>query len=83
MSDYCKQCLIEMFGPGLFDDLAGITTPEDMAAGKACIAICEGCGYIQVDPEGACISSDCYSSDGAKHAECTCGSMDCKVVKHL
>lgn len=67
MADYCKQCSIEIFG-GDFQELAGITTAANMADEKACIVICEGCGYIQVDPDGACISPDCYCSDGTKHA---------------
>ena len=42
-----------------FGDLRGITKPEDWTEGKACVVIREGCGVIQVDPEGACVSKDC------------------------
>lgn len=57
MADFCKQCSIEIFGED-FGDLEGITTPEQQAEGKFCVVLCEGCGAIQVDVEGACIS-DC------------------------
>jgi hypothetical protein len=58
MADFCKQCSIDNFGED-FGDLAGITKPEDFAEGKAVIVICEGCGVVQVDPDGVCISADC------------------------
>ena len=57
MADFCKQCSIEHFGED-FGDLKGCTTKEDWAKGLAAIVICEGCGIIQVDPEGSCISDD-------------------------
>lgn len=57
MADFCKQCSILTFGKD-FGDLANITTPEDWSQGKAAIVLCEGCGAIQVDPEGCCVS-DC------------------------
>ena len=55
MADYCKQCSMEHFGQD-FDDLAGITSPEEEAKGRYAVVICEGCGSIQVDPSGTCIS---------------------------
>lgn len=58
MADFCKQCSIKTFGVD-HKDLAGITSKEAWAQGRACIVICEGCGHIQVDPEGNCVSSDC------------------------
>lgn len=58
MADFCLQCSNEMFNAD-FGDLRGITKPEDWTEGKACVVICEGCGVIQVDPEGACVSKDC------------------------
>jgi hypothetical protein len=53
MADFCKQCSIENFGED-YRDLAGITTQEDWEQGRACVVLCEGCGPIQVDPEGNC-----------------------------
>lgn len=62
MADFCRGCAEEIFGlskDGLFsDDLAGITKPEDWAEGRAACVICEGCGPIQVDPVGNCVSAD-------------------------
>lgn len=58
MADFCQQCSERVFGRD-FRELAGLTSPESWAEGKAAVAICEGCGPIQVDPEGRCVSEDC------------------------
>lgn len=58
MADFCKQCSEELFEQD-FKELAGITKPTIWAEGKSCIVLCEGCGLIQVDPEGRCVSTDC------------------------
>lgn len=63
MADFCKQCSIEIFDQD-FNDLAGITKPEDQAKGLFAVVICEGCGLIQVDAEGKCISSNCLKKHG-------------------
>lgn len=58
MADFCRQCSIELFGKD-YSDLKGLTKPEDWEKAKAVCTICEGCGLIQVDPEGNCVSKDC------------------------
>lgn len=58
MADFCKQCSITNFGAD-YEDLAGLSKPEDTAAGLYPIVLCEGCGPIQVDHEGRCVSNDC------------------------
>jgi hypothetical protein len=59
MADFCVQCAEEMgFAT---TDLAGLTKEEDWANGCAALVICEGCGPIQVDPQGRCVSPDCLS----------------------
>jgi hypothetical protein len=58
MADFCKACSIDNFGKD-FEELAGLSTPEQTAAGLFPVVICEGCGPIQVDHEGKCVSSDC------------------------
>lgn len=63
MADFCKQCSEDKFGED-FKDLAYITAVDDWKEGKAAVVICEGCGPIQVDPDGNCISDDCLE----KHA---------------
>lgn len=58
MADFCKECSIEMFGKD-FEELANITTEEDEKEGLFAVVICEGCGVIQVDHTGKCVSEDC------------------------
>jgi hypothetical protein len=58
MADFCKQCSVKTFGED-FGDLAGITKPEDEARELYCVVLCEGCGCIQVDSEGKCVSENC------------------------
>lgn len=65
MADFCKQCSIATFGEDS-GDMKGITKPDDWANGRAAVVLCEGCGAIQVDPDGACISNDCQEKHGAK-----------------
>lgn len=63
MADFCNQCSKAMgFPPG---DLAGLSSAEDTAKGRYPLVICEGCGGIQVDHEGNCVSPDCH----VNHAE--------------
>ena len=64
MADFCVQCAEEMGFPT--SDLAGITASEDAARGLYCVVICEGCGFIQVDHEGRCVSKDCLRKHGVE-----------------
>lgn len=66
MADFCKACSIDLFGEDL-EDLADITKEEDFKKGLAYIVTCEGCGFIQVDPEGNCLSKDCLSKELPGH----------------
>lgn len=65
MADFCEACCREMGFDG--GDLAERTKPEDWAEGKACSVICEGCGFIQVDPKGNCVSKDCIRKGAPGH----------------
>lgn len=58
MADFCNQCSKDTFGHS-YGDLADLTDPIDWQNGKAVVVICEGCGGIQVDPLGNCVSKDC------------------------
>jgi hypothetical protein len=61
MAEFCNQCAKEMgLPPG---DFAGITELEDYLKGFACIVVCEGCGDIDVDPAGNCVTFDCRKRD--------------------
>ena len=48
-------------------DLAGITSKKNEANGVAVTVICEGCGVIQVDRAGNCISIDCERANQPGH----------------
>jgi hypothetical protein len=63
MADFCKQCSEEHFGED-FKELAGLSTEERVKEGYYAVVMCEGCGPIQVDVEGRCISSDCVLQHG-------------------
>ncbi|QBJ04504.1 hypothetical protein HOV23_gp069 [Pseudomonas phage Lana] len=69
MADFCKACSEQMFGAFAAEnnDLKGLTTQEDWDKGLAASALCEGCGPIQVDPEGNCVSSDCLEHGNPGH----------------
>lgn len=58
MASFCKACSIDTFGQD-FNDLAGITSPAEWAAGRSCSVLCEGCGPIRVDPHGNCATANC------------------------
>jgi hypothetical protein len=55
MADFCKQCSIELFDKD-FRDLAGISTQAQTDDNRFALVLCEGCGFIQVDHEGRCVS---------------------------
>ena len=56
MASFCKQCSIEIFDEDL-GDLAGLE--------YGALVMCEGCGFIQIDTEGRCVSLDCLENHGA------------------
>ena len=60
MAEFCKQCVEDVLGlPGDKNDFVGIQTEETTKAGLFSVVICEGCGFIQVDHTGRCVSTDC------------------------
>jgi len=63
MADFCRQCSHDMFGQDT-GDLANISKVEDTNKGLYALVICEGCGLIQVDHTGSCVSEDCYANHG-------------------
>lgn len=63
MADFCKQCSIVVWGKDM-KDLAGLSTEEDTKAGLYCSALCEDCGWIQVDHEGSCVTHEYKDSHG-------------------
>jgi len=63
MASFCLQCSIEIWGEGEYD-FANISTEDDTKKGLFPIVLCEGCGPIQVDHTGRCISPDCFHKHG-------------------
>ena len=59
MANFCRQCSIRIFGED-FKELAELFPKEDADKGFISgVVICEGCGPIQVNYAGECVSSDC------------------------
>ena len=58
MADFCTQCSVEHFGKD-HGDFEGISTESDTKKGLFANVLCEGCGRIQVDHTGRCVSEDC------------------------
>lgn len=67
MSDYCSQCSFSIFGE-YFGDMRGISTEIDTKDGRFAEVLCEGCGSIQVDHTGCCVTKDCLEK-GHPHSE--------------
>lgn len=68
MADFCKACA------GMLNetescpsDFVGATSEESFAQGMAAVVLCEGCGSIQVNPAGECISKDCLCAGEPGH----------------
>lgn len=69
MADFCWQCTEELHGKDVspINDFRGISHWWDTYIFKKFpVVLCEGCGPIQVDPKGRCISKDCYKRHGEK-----------------
>jgi len=66
MADFCRQCAADLFGShhDFVDDFAGLTSEAEWQEGRAAVVLCEGCGPIQVDPLGSCVSKDCLKHHG-------------------
>jgi len=67
MAEFCRACMDE-FGDGLkYNDAKGFTSKKAWKLGKAALFFCEGCGCIQVDPDGNCVSPDCLKAGEPGH----------------
>ena len=68
MAEFCKACAKELFGPDpKFNDAKGLTSKKGWDKGLAATFLCEGCGFIQVDPEGNCVTEDCLKKGQPGH----------------
>lgn len=66
MAKFCKQCSLELFGKDN-EDFLGLTSKSKWEDGVATVVMCEGCGLIQVSPEGSCASDDCLKKKKPGH----------------
>jgi hypothetical protein len=66
VASFCRACCLELFHADLFE-LAGLTPMWDWLNGKAQVVLCEGCGVIQVDPAGNCVSPGCLRAGQPGH----------------
>jgi hypothetical protein len=64
MADFCKQCSIEHFGK----DFGELKNPEPLPPDHFWLVLCEGCGVIQIDSDGACVSKDCLRNGHTNEA---------------
>ena len=64
MPNLCNACAAEVHCNG---DFKGIAEDEVWELGKAAMVMCDGCGIIQVDPEGNCVDSDCKKKGTKGH----------------
>jgi len=63
MADFCNQCSEEIWGV-IHGDLSGLSSEEETRKRIFPIVLCEGCGPIQVDHHGNCLSDDCFEQHG-------------------
>jgi hypothetical protein len=63
MADFCRDCMPDS------TDFVGLTDTDSWKDGRAALVLCEGCGAIQVDPDGYCLGyCQPYESPGKPHA---------------
>lgn len=65
MAEFCEACAAALGHP--YGDFRGVTKQEDLENGKAAVVLCEGCGPIQVNEAGFCISGDCLKAGQVGH----------------
>lgn len=67
MSEFCRQCHNELFlvlDDESMYDFFGLSNKADDLDWLYPVVLCEGCGVIQVDSNGYCISVDCIRAHG-------------------
>lgn len=65
MAVFCQQCSIDVWDEDT-KDMASLTTIEEEAKGLYVEILCEGCGIIQVDHDGRCVTNNCLKEHGLK-----------------
>lgn len=64
MAEFCEQCAKDLDFP--YGDFRDMTTKEEWGKGNAAVVLCEGCGPIQVDCEGNCVTKNCFKEHRSK-----------------
>ena len=64
MADFCEQCAKDLDFP--YGDFRNMTSEKEWEEGKAACVLCEGCGSIQVDCNGNCVTKNCLKKHGSK-----------------
>ena len=52
MAHFCEKCTSELFGGEIENDFKGLITQKEIDDGYVVRVLCEGCGTVEVDPEG-------------------------------
>jgi len=63
MADFCAQCSDRIFELDIPSGFTGMTTEKDTLKGRFITVLCEGCGLVQVDHKGVCVT-DCMRHHG-------------------
>jgi len=58
MAEFCKKCSTKLFGKDS-EDFFALSTPTQTEQELYPLVLCEGCGAIQVNHLGECVSPDC------------------------
>lgn len=64
MAEFCLQCSEELKAPEGYSDFEGMSSEKDTKQGFLNNVLCEGCGFIQVDHNGKCVSGSCLKEHG-------------------
>ena len=76
MAEFCSACSKDIFKRD-GHDFRGLTSDRYFRRGLACVVLCEGCGVIQVDPNGQCLSA-CSRRNYPGH-NCSCDVPEKRV----
>lgn len=78
MADFCTQCTAELLREeGHSGDFVGLSTAEDTEAGRFTTVRCEGCGVIDVDHTGRCVSAHTADPRIGGGPLCSCLDNEC------
>lgn len=68
MSEFCKQCSVDVFGED-YGDFADLRPGVELGEGEGFVVLCEGCGAALVTHDGTCIARYCDKEHGKSWLE--------------